>query len=38
MSDFYELTSAVNKLNISNNEKMELISKIIVWEKAEGDF
>ncbi len=37
-SDFYELTSVINQLDITDREKMELVSKIIIWEKAKGDF
>ena len=38
MSDFKELTEVITSLEIEQEEKYGLISKIIIWENSRGDF
>ena len=37
-SEFTTLTKLIDELDLSPDEKYSLISKIIIWEKAKGDF
>ena len=37
-SDFIELTNVIDNLDLKNNEKNLLISKILIWESSKGDF
>lgn len=37
-SDFHSLTSVIDELNLDVGEKYEIISKIVVWDNAKGDF
>ena len=37
-SEFTPLTKLIDELDLSPDEKYSLISKIIIWEKAKGDF
>lgn len=36
--DFVKLVSVISNLKIDENQKNELISKIIIWDKSKGDF
>ncbi|MBR0542036.1 MAG: hypothetical protein IJK26_07515 [Clostridia bacterium] len=37
-ADFELLTTAITNLNLTDIEEKELVSKIIIWETAKGDF
>ena len=36
--DFSNLISVIEELNLNNLEKYRLISKILTWDTAKGDF
>lgn len=36
--DFSALVNAIEDMKLSNSEKLELISKVIIWDEAKGDF
>ena len=36
--DFKEFIKELNKIIPSNDDRMNIVSKIIIWEKSEGDF
>ena len=36
--DFIQLIDSINQIEIPQNDKIKLVSKIIIWDEAKGDF
>ena len=37
-SDFNQLIDSINRIEIPQSDKIKLVSKIIIWDEAKGDF